>query len=57
MILLEAPMSDQITQAVGKLLDSSVDIGLRLLGAIAIYLIGKYIIKWLNKLFENNVRA
>lgn len=52
MILLEAPMSDQITQAVGKLLDSSVDIGLRLLGAIAIYLIGKYIIKWLNKLFE-----
>ena len=52
MILLEASMSDQITQAVGKLLDSSVDIGLRLLGAIAIYLIGKYIIKWLNKLFE-----
>ena len=52
MVLLEAPMSDQITQAVGKLLDSSVDIGLRLLGAIAIYLIGKYIIKWLNKLFE-----
>lgn len=52
MVLLEASMSDQITQAVGKLLDSSVDIGLRLLGAIAIYLIGKYIIKWLNKLFE-----
>ena len=52
MILLEASMSDQITQAVGKLLDSSIDIGLRLLGAIAIYLIGKYIIKWLNKLFE-----
>ncbi|MBP3713976.1 MAG: mechanosensitive ion channel [Phocaeicola sp.] len=51
-MLLEASMSDQITQAVGKLLDSSVDIGLRLLGAIAIYLIGKYIIKWLNKLFE-----
>ena len=52
MILLEATMSDQISQAMGKLLESSVDIGLRLLGALVIYIIGKYVIKWLNKLFE-----
>lgn len=52
MILLETTMSDQISQAMGKLLESSVDIGLRLLGALVIYIIGKYVIKWLNKLFE-----
>lgn len=49
--MLEAT-NNQLSIALNKLIECSVDIGLRLLGAIVIYIIGKFIIKWLNKLFE-----
>ena len=49
--MLEAT-NNQLSIALSKLIESSVDIGLRLLGAIVIYIIGRFIIKWLNRLFE-----
>lgn len=51
MIFLTANLSSQVDELLTKLTDSGVEIGGRILGAIIIYIIGKVLIKWVNKLF------
>lgn len=51
MIFLTANFSSQLDELLTKLTDSGVEIGGRILGAIIIYIIGKVLIKWVNKLF------
>ncbi len=51
MIQLTTETSVQLTNALEKLIDSGITLGERVLGAIIIFLIGRIIIKWLNRLF------
>lgn len=46
-----ANYSEEIKALIEKLIDSGVNLGLRLLGAIIVFFIGKLLINWLNKLF------
>ena len=43
--------SEQVSTAVDNLVDMGLKFGERLLGALLIFIIGKFIIKWINKLF------
>ena len=43
--------NEQINEVINKLIDGSIDLGGRILGAIIIYIIGKFIVNWANKLF------
>ena len=43
--------SEQISSILDKLITGSISIGGRILGAILIFVIGKFIVNWLNKLF------
>ena len=43
--------NEQINEVINKLIDGSMEIGGRILGAIIIYIIGKFIVNWANKLF------
>lgn len=51
MINLAAETSTQISNALEKLIDSGIQLGENLLSALIIFIVGKYLIKWLNKLF------
>jgi Small-conductance mechanosensitive channel len=51
MIQLSAETSIQITNALEKIIDSGIALGERILAAIIIFIVGKYLIKWINKLF------
>lgn len=51
MTLLTSNFTTQINEVLSKLLDSGIDLGWRILGAIVIFLVGKLIVNWANKLF------
>lgn len=51
MTLLTSNFSTQINEVLSKLLDSGIDLGWRILGAIVIFLVGKLFVNWANKLF------
>lgn len=51
MLFLAAETSIQLTNALEKLVDSGIQLGERLLGAIIIFVIGKFLVNWLNRLF------
>lgn len=51
MILMTSNISTQIDELLSKLIDTGVDVGGRILGAIIIFLIGRLLVGWLNKLF------
>lgn len=43
--------NEQFNQVIDRLIDGSVEIGGKILGAVIIFIIGKLIVNWLNKLF------
>ena len=43
--------NEQINEVITKLIDGSVDLGGRILAALIIFIIGKFLINWANKLF------
>ena len=43
--------TQQINDVISKLIDGSIDLGGRILAALIIFFIGKYLINWANKLF------
>lgn len=51
MSLLAAEASVQLTNALEKLIDSGIQLGERVLGALIIFVIGKFLVNWLNRLF------
>lgn len=51
MTLLTSNFTTQINEVLSKLIDSGIDLGWRILGAIIIFLVGKLIVNWANKLF------
>ena len=51
MINLTSSTNIQISNALDKLISLGIDFGERLIAAIIILIVGKYVIKWLNKLF------
>lgn len=51
MTLLTSNFTTQINEVFSKLIDSGIDLGWRILGAIVIFLVGKLIVNWANKLF------
>lgn len=48
---LTTDFSAQLDTVIGKLIDLGVDLGGRILGALIIFIIGKILISWANKLF------
>lgn len=46
-----AETSIQLTNALEKLIDSGIQLGERVLGALIIFIIGKFLVNWLNRLF------
>lgn len=50
-MFLNINFSEQLNSAFSKLVEISIDFGERLLAAIIIFVIGKFIINWINKLF------
>lgn len=48
---LTTDFSAQLDTVIGKLIDLGVDLGGRILGALIIFIIGKFLISWTNKLF------
>lgn len=51
MTLLTSNFTTQINEVLSKLIDSGINLGWRILGAIVIFLVGKLIVNWANKLF------
>ena len=43
--------NEQINEAINKLIDGSINLGSKILGALIIFIIGKFIVNWINKLF------
>ena len=43
--------NEQINEAINKLIDESINLGGKILGALIIFIIGKFIVNWINKLF------
>ena len=50
-MLLASETSIQLTNALEKLIDSGIQLGERVLGALIIFIIGRFLINWLNRLF------
>ena len=50
-MFLNVNIAEQINGVVTNLLDSGVELGQRILAAIVIFVVGKFIVTWLNKLF------
>ena len=53
-MLLASETSIQLTNALEKLIDSGIQLGERVLGALIIFIIGKFLVNWLNRLFARN---
>ncbi len=51
MFLSSSAISVQLNDIITKLVDSGIDLGQRLLGALIIFLIGKLLINWINRIF------
>ena len=50
-MLSSSEASVQITNALEKLIDSGISLGERVLGALIIFIVGKFLVNWLNRLF------
>ncbi|MDE5678529.1 MAG: mechanosensitive ion channel [Phocaeicola sp.] len=50
-MLLASETNIQLTNALEKLIDSGIQLGTKVLGALLIFVIGKFLVNWLNKLF------
>ena len=50
-MFLNVNIAEQINGVVTNLLSSSVELGQRILAAVVIFIVGKFIVTWLNKLF------
>ena len=50
-MFLIAITSEQINEVIKKLIDGGIDLGGRILAALIIFIIGKFLINWANKLF------
>lgn len=50
-MLLASETGVQLSSAIEKLIESGIQLGERLLAALIIFVIGKFIVNWLNKLF------
>ena len=50
-MLSSSETSVQITNALEKLIDSGISLGERVLGALIIFIVGKFLVNWLNRLF------
>ena len=50
-MLLASETSIQLTNALEKLIDSGIQLGERVLGALIICISGKFLVNWLNRLF------
>ena len=50
-MLLASGTSIQLTNALEKIIDSGIQLGGRILGALVIFIIGKFLVNWLNRLF------
>ena len=51
-MLSSSETSVQITNALEKLIDSGISLGERVLGALIIFIVGKFLVNWLNRLFK-----
>ena len=50
-MLLSANIPSQLQELMSRLIESGVTLGERVLAALVIFIVGKYIIKWINRLF------
>lgn len=50
-MILTAEIGSQLNEIISKLVVSGIDLGGRILGALIIFIIGKILVNWLNKLF------
>ena len=50
-MLLSANFTTQLQELMSRLIESGVTLGERVLAALVIFIVGKYIIKWINRLF------
>ena len=50
-MLLSANITSQLQELVSRLIETGVTLGERVLAALVIFIVGKYIIKWINRLF------
>ena len=50
-MLLSANITSQLQELMSRLIESGVTLGERVLAALVIFIVGKYIIKWINRLF------
>ena len=49
--MFSAITSEQINEAINKLIDGGIDLGGRILAALIIFIIGKTLVNWANRLF------
>lgn len=52
-MILTADLSAQLNTVIEKLITSGIELGERILGALIIFIIGKILVNWANKLFAN----
>lgn len=50
MFLTAVDFSSQLSEIMSKLIDSGIELGERILGALVIFVIGKILVNWINKL-------
>ena len=50
-MLLSANITSQLQELMSRLIETGVTVGERVLAALVIFIVGKYIIKWINRLF------
>ena len=50
-MLLSANITSQLQELMSRLIETGVTLGERVLAALVIFIVGKYIIKWINRLF------
>ena len=49
--MFSAITSEQINEAINKLIDGGIDLGGRILAALIIFIIGKTLVNWANRIF------
>lgn len=51
MLLSSSTISVQLNEVITKLIDAGIDLGERLLGALIIFIVGKLLVNWINRIF------
>lgn len=51
MLLSSLTISVQLNEIITKLIDAGIDLGERLLGALIIFIVGKLLVNWINRIF------